>query len=608
MLADLASSDLSHINSKYDKLASLEFWISKRPILGDGVWVMTWGAKTKGSICSAATLAFVSDDGDHMAPFIRGRRVLDSLDTRALDFAIPGLDNCNKFHKCLDTNSPPLLPSRVVDVGTSESGQTVRLIEPASGTTARYLALSYCWGTEETFKTTRDIMSKRKKGIHIKDLPQTFRDAVAVTRHIGERYLWIDSICICQDDKEDWERESVRMGAIYSGAFLVIAATGATSSKEGLFAPQKSRQYARVPYTSADGVKTHVWACALLPRKEFDNRAYVAMKDQPLSQRAWCFQERLLARRTVHFATDQTYFECQGGLTSQDGLEMPLRFYRANAHINPDEIVNPVHHMVYKESKSWGGFESNRSPISRWLALLSEYGGRRLTYPEDRLPAISGVAKDFAALLDDEYLAGMWKSSLVRCLGWQAIRCTAPSEYCAPSWSWASLIGIPAMEFNDTMTVLATVIDCGVEVDGLDVFGRVKHGWIRMEASLVKLILCEPDDTWPNILVRTENGIEDGQSPRFDTIDIKYEVSAEAVRSMDMYTLVLGMASLEDYSPSESDSESYSGVKTVYEGLIVVHVGNPDEGRFRRIGSISQTDTDFGPHDVESSRSTITLV
>ena len=63
MLADFDSYDSSHINSKYDKSAGLQFWISKRPILGDGVWVMTWGAKTKGLVSSAATLAFVSDDG-----------------------------------------------------------------------------------------------------------------------------------------------------------------------------------------------------------------------------------------------------------------------------------------------------------------------------------------------------------------------------------------------------------------------------------------------------------------------------------------------------------------------------------------------------------------
>ena len=89
---------------------------------------------------------------------------------------------------------------------------------------------------------------------------------------------------------------------------------------------------------------------------------------------------------------------------------------------------------------------------------------------------------------------------------------------------------------------------------------------------------------------------------------MKYDVSAEAVRSMDMYSLLLGMESVEDYPASESDSESYSGTKIVYQGLIVVHVGNPDEARFRRIGSIMQTDRDFGSHDVESSRSTITLI
>lgn len=67
------------------------------------------------------------------------------------------------------------------------------------------------------------------------ELPKTFQEAIALTRKLGVRYLWIDSLCIIQDDHHGWEVESAKMATIYSLSYLTIAATHAADSQQGCF-------------------------------------------------------------------------------------------------------------------------------------------------------------------------------------------------------------------------------------------------------------------------------------------------------------------------------------------------------------------------------------
>ncbi|EMD68557.1 hypothetical protein COCSADRAFT_134413, partial [Bipolaris sorokiniana ND90Pr] len=130
-----------------------------------------------------------------------------------------------------DTDAP--LPHRVLAIYTDH----VKLVETKDGQTGCYVALSHCWGNPENhpLKTTKENYTERLAGIPLEELPKTFRDAVKITKHIGVKYLWIDSLCIIQDDIEDWKQEAAKMGAVYEYARLTIAAADARDSTEGCF-------------------------------------------------------------------------------------------------------------------------------------------------------------------------------------------------------------------------------------------------------------------------------------------------------------------------------------------------------------------------------------
>ncbi|KAF2030657.1 hypothetical protein EK21DRAFT_64977, partial [Setomelanomma holmii] len=115
------------------------------------------------------------------------------------------------------------LPRRVIDVRST----TLKLLDPSPSGPHRYVALSHCWGTCRDFLTTRENVEKRKAGFSLESLPATFRDAVLATRSLDIPYLWIDSICILQGDKEDWETEGSKLADIYSDATITICAANA---------------------------------------------------------------------------------------------------------------------------------------------------------------------------------------------------------------------------------------------------------------------------------------------------------------------------------------------------------------------------------------------
>lgn len=99
----------------------------------------------------------------------------------------------------------------------------------------KYFALSHCWGDVETLRATKDNLESLKSGIKHDDLPKTFREAVDVTRALGYQYLWIDSLCIAQDDSEDWKYEARRMVLVYGNTVCTLMAMDSLNSNGGLF-------------------------------------------------------------------------------------------------------------------------------------------------------------------------------------------------------------------------------------------------------------------------------------------------------------------------------------------------------------------------------------
>ena len=206
------------------------------------------------------------------------------------------------------------MPTRVIDVGKSFDDK-VRLYEPEQGSTGDWIALTHPWGNGPHFSTTRQNVDAHKIGIDFSSLPATFRDAITVTRTLGQQYLWIDSLCIIQGPDGDFNKEAKLMEEVYSGAYCVIAASRATGHDSGFLKPRLKREVValRRKDASSSGL---FYVCGLVD----DFQAQVL--DGALNRRAWVMQEHALARRTIFFTDHQTYWECGQGVRCETMMSM----------------------------------------------------------------------------------------------------------------------------------------------------------------------------------------------------------------------------------------------------------------------------------------------
>jgi Heterokaryon incompatibility protein (HET) len=144
------------------------------------------------------------------------------------------LKSCRDNHPSCWQIEEARLPTRVLDLEKDESGLSIVLIETGQ-MVGRYMTLSHCWGTTHPLTTTTSNLHYRMQGILVSELPKTFKDLVDVARGLGVRYVWIDSLCIIQDDASDWASEAGKMASVYSGSYLNIAGASAAGCLGGLF-------------------------------------------------------------------------------------------------------------------------------------------------------------------------------------------------------------------------------------------------------------------------------------------------------------------------------------------------------------------------------------
>jgi len=142
------------------------------------------------------------------------------------------LHDYESSHPNCGRDAPPAMPTRVI--ATSQDGDELYSYETCPGETGRY-ALSHCWGTPEDRPpmTFRGNLSQRKQFIPVTELPEIFKDAVQLCKTLGISYLWIDSLCIIQDDAVDWAQEAARMANVYESATITPSAKGAKNCKMG---------------------------------------------------------------------------------------------------------------------------------------------------------------------------------------------------------------------------------------------------------------------------------------------------------------------------------------------------------------------------------------
>jgi hypothetical protein len=133
-------------------------------------------------------------------------------------------------------NSSNQLPDRVLDLGEpgTPEDSVVHLYE-SRGEIAAYICLSHCWGKSQHITTELSTLSARKAKITWNELPKNFQNAIVFTRGLHIRYIWIDSLCIIQNDPTDWSKQASKMPEIYENAYVTLAATFSSDSSTGCF-------------------------------------------------------------------------------------------------------------------------------------------------------------------------------------------------------------------------------------------------------------------------------------------------------------------------------------------------------------------------------------
>lgn len=155
-------------------------------------------------------------------------------------------------------------------------------------------------------------------------LPANYRDALRITRSLGIKYLWIDSICVIQkegdnenDDQGTFVEEAPYMQDIYSSAYCVIAASNAAGMWSGFLRDREERMVVSIPVDrKSNKSQSYYYISEVVDDFEKD------VLESPLSRRGWVLQERALARRTIYLTDNQTYFECGHGIRCETLSQM----------------------------------------------------------------------------------------------------------------------------------------------------------------------------------------------------------------------------------------------------------------------------------------------
>ena len=362
-------------------------------------------------------------------------RSISTASSEMIRLALRWLDDCLTKHESCGQSSTTVLPARLIDVGSCDGmQQRPRLILTATdqlkkhvvhGQT-KYLTLSHCWGNSVGFKLTYSTIDTLRSGVPVQGLTKTFKDAISITRRLGYRYIWIDSLCIIQDSTEDWFEQAAVMASIYQNSTATIAALGAADGNAGCFCVRDPLMLQACRLSSREsGDALYVSSCAEVDLER-------TLSDAPLHKRAWVLQERLLSPRTLNFGSSLIW-ECR--------------------QLNETDSSPEVDHLPFQLKKLLFYHLPGRSDINTqdlekleifgniWRSLVMTYTQSLLTYNSDKLIAISGIIQEIHDRTGLQNYVGLWEPFVLKELLWAASYETGIFHKTrrAPTWSWAAV-------------------------------------------------------------------------------------------------------------------------------------------------------------------------
>ncbi|KAI0453404.1 hypothetical protein F5B21DRAFT_479225 [Xylaria acuta] len=295
-------------------------------------------------------------------------------------------------------------------------------------------------------------------------------DAVHIAQRLNVAYIWIDSLCIMQDSREDWRRESSMMGLVYQNGLFKIEAVSAPNCSYSMFTSRDPLQLFPhiVKASTSEGPGYMQWT-------ENDDEYWATggfIASEALYSRGWVLQERLLALRSIMFTRKQIFYRCAEQLTSEIGGA--TRCTRTS--------LRPA--SLKKTASNYGEVSSGPTASVHSQYLETNY----------KLVAIAGVARMFGKVRKSRYLAGLWEHTLIEDLLWYRAGDPKPrpQDFRAPTWSWASVNisehgeerALRRRECTECLVSVPKLVDASILLTGPGEYGEVHSGRLMLKGYL----------------------------------------------------------------------------------------------------------------------------
>ncbi|KAE8362738.1 HET-domain-containing protein [Aspergillus caelatus] len=357
-------------------------------------------------------------------------------------------------------------PKRLLQISSTLGESRVYLVQVGKFDSPRYTALSYCWGNTPGFKTTRQNLEVyTTEGIMISKLPRTYQYAIDITKRIGCEYVWIDSICIIQDSNEEWELACETIGYIYGNVYVVIGATLAPNDSAGIYTDRKNEVAyiencgKRVPILVREKIRHDVW--------QNDELLWQAWNDQGmlLFRCAWAFQERLFARRIIHYTQEEIVWECRSDSWCECG-------------------------RLGTDRKLKGRFPQSNNFKTRYAQVIKY----------DCLPALSAIVVQVnRGNLMGFYVAGMWVDWLLSSLLWWSDATSSkvaksdesykrPNPSSALTWSWLSVEGSISIWGRNFLSDIK-LVNIEYMLAGDNIYGSYNTVKLELEGQMIGVMI-----------------------------------------------------------------------------------------------------------------------
>jgi hypothetical protein len=575
--------------------------------------------------------------------YLKGARMLPTIpgDTRApasTDWAKQRLQQCIDSHTFCGQRSVPKLPTRVLEIGPDKEDRlSVKLLR-TRGVEGRYACLSHRWSKPATLVTESSNFASHAKGIDWVALPKTFKEAILIAKDLGLRYIWIDSLCIIQNNEDDKQRELAMMSSIYANSHITIAATQSDGEMRGCYsAGSFYHQDHRLSLKQPDATTVEADLYVREKITHIGERGVVT----PLLKRGWVCQERLLSPRVLHFCEKELVWECEESSSCQCScFDPPIRLKEKYSEIfrhievieenaaivavddvSISDAAHPILDIALPEQASRiPGFdgdgveprpgiprisfgpepeyissqELDDNVILKWRQIIHDYSGMDLSKKSDRLPAIAGVASQIGELLNSKYLAGLWQTALPGDLLWRTDHTIESgqhrSDYRAPSWSWASVDGkIKHYAMQSYHPEFSIVHRRCIPVTETNPFGEVTSGWLEVNArtAFLRFTLDLLEDRTQTCRRLKVEFLKDS-AIFIPDYDIAVAAAAKHARLHRTHHMEYKFLCVGDFNIGRNDatvSDPYSG-ESLAVSLVLQQV---DGGRYERVGILERT-------------------